>query len=314
MLFRSVSQSRYLVSNNSEGSRSTGVSHLMLSAPEGSIKLLMTIAPATTLKYRDWETPVERDPLELFEQRLTLTINNARGQRRRYTLNVVGILDEKSPEHSYSKFAPISVIREMNGFINQGAQQMQMNDSELLEVENEIQRNAQSNERAPMQYSQVSVKTENVEVTKQLSAQLRDMGHQAWSVADNLEGIEQSARTMQAVLGGIGAISLLVAAIGIINTMVMSIYERTREIAVIKVLGASFSSIRWLFLAESALIGLIGGVFGLVLSHTLSFVINLYDASMLGAEIVSPQETETIRISLIPLWLNIYLWGLALLS
>jgi len=256
-----------------------------------------------------WETPVERDPLELFEQRLTLTINNARGQRRRYTLNVVGILDEKSPEHSYSIFAPISVIREMNGFINQGAQQMQMNDSELLEVENEIQRNAQSNERAPMQYSQVSVKTENVEVTKQLSAQLRDMGHQAWSVADNLEGIEQSARTMQAVLGGIGAISLLVAAIGIINTMVMSIYERTREIAVIKVLGASFSSIRWLFLAESALIGLIGGVFGLVLSHTLSFVINLYGAAMLGAEIVSPQETETIRISLIPLWLNIFSMG-----
>jgi ABC-type antimicrobial peptide transport system permease subunit len=253
-----------------------------------------------------WEMPEPRDPLELLDERLTLTLNNARGQRRRYTLNVVGILDEQAMEHAHSVFAPISVIRQMQGFINQGAQQMQSViaiDMPQIAKEPGRGQRQQRQQRQQLQYSFASVRTENVEVTKRLSAELRDMGYQAWSVADGLEGIEQSARTVQAILGGIGAISLLVAAIGIINTMVMSIYERTREIAVIKVLGASFSSIRWLFLAESSLIGLIGGSVGLLVSHTLSFLINMYGSSMLGMGVV-PQDTQTIQISLIPLWLN----------
>ncbi len=104
-------------------------------------------------------------------------------------------------------------------------------------------------------------------------------------------------------MGGIGAISLFVAAIGIINTMVMSIYERTREIAVIKVLGASFSSIRWLFLAESSLIGFLGGGLGLVISYILSFLINMYGSAMIGA--VGP-DAQAVQISLIPLWLNAF--------
>lgn len=256
-----------------------------------------------------WEMPEPRDPLELLDERLTLTLNNARGQRRRYTLNVVGILDEQAMEHSHSIFAPLSVIRQMHGFINQGAQQMHfveaidMSSIPRQQGQGQAQRQ-QRPQRQELQYSFASVRTENVEVTKRLSTELRDMGYQAWSVADGLEGIEQGARTVQAILGGIGAISLLVAAIGIINTMVMSIYERTREIAVIKVLGASFSSIRWLFLAESSLIGLIGGSVGLLVSHTLSFLINMYGAAMLGMGAM-PQDTQVIQISLIPIWLNV---------
>ncbi len=66
------------------------------------------------------------------------------------------------------------------------------------------------------------------------------------------------------VLGGIGGITLLVAAIGIINTMVMSIYERTKEIAIMKVIGATFNDIRLMFLAEAGMIGFFGGLLGLV--------------------------------------------------
>ncbi len=73
---------------------------------------------------------------------------------------------------------------------------------------------------------------------------------------------------IQAVLGGIGAISLLVAAIGITNTMVMSIYERTKEIGVMKVIGASLRDIKRLFLFESALIGLLGGILGIIFSKS----------------------------------------------
>ena len=85
---------------------------------------------------------------------------------------------------------------------------------------------------------------------------------------------------IQAVLGGIGAVSLLVAAIGIANTMMMSIYERTKEIGVIKVLGCSLKNIRQMFLLEAGFIGLIGGVIGNILSLMMSFVVNKVVGSM----------------------------------
>ena len=96
------------------------------------------------------------------------------------------------------------------------------------------------------------------------------------------------------VLGAIGAISLFVAAIGIANTMVMSIYERTREIGVMKVIGATIPDIRRLFLTEAAFIGLLGGMVGVILSYASSKIINMVSMNM-GRE----------TISLIPIWLGL---------
>ena len=101
---------------------------------------------------------------------------------------------------------------------------------------------------------------------------------------------------VQAVLGGIGAVSLLVAAIGIANTMMMSIYERTKEIGVMKVIGCSLKNIRQMFLLEAAFIGFVGGVIGNILSFLMSFVINFLtgNGSAVGLD---------GNISYIPLWL-----------
>lgn len=113
---------------------------------------------------------------------------------------------------------------------------------------------------------------------------------------------------VQAVLGGIGAVSLFVAAIGIANTMMMSIYERTKEIGVIKVLGCSLRNIKQMFLLEAAFIGFIGGLVGNILSFLISFAINAIVASS-GAMGVEG------NISYIPFWLAAasmilqYLWG-----
>ncbi len=101
--------------------------------------------------------------------------------------------------------------------------------------------------------------------------------------------------TIQAVLGGIGAVSLFVAAIGITNTMMMSIYERTKEIGVMKVLGCDLRNIRTLFLMEAGFIGLIGGIIGLVLSFTISAVMN---------KLAQASEEYMNGISYIPLWLS----------
>lgn len=96
------------------------------------------------------------------------------------------------------------------------------------------------------------------------------------------------------MLGGIGAVSLFVAAIGITNTMMMSIYERTKEIGVMKVLGCDLRNIRTLFLMEAGFIGLIGGIIGLVLSFTISAVMN---------KLAQASEEYMNGISYIPLWL-----------
>ena len=100
--------------------------------------------------------------------------------------------------------------------------------------------------------------------------------------------------------------SLLVAAIGIANTMMMSVYERTREIGVMKVLGASLRDIRLLFLIEAAGIGFIGGVLGILGSLLASAGLN----SPAGVELLAPAlgvgggiSTSTLTMSVIPLWL-----------
>ena len=112
--------------------------------------------------------------------------------------------------------------------------------------------------------------------------------------------VKQSQKTsqmIQAVLGGIGAVSLLVAAIGITTTMMMSIYERTKEIGIMKVLGCDLRDIRRMFLMEAGMIGLMGGAAGLVFSWGVSAVLNRLLGTSLG------DGTMTVRLSIIPLWL-----------
>ena len=125
------------------------------------------------------------------------------------------------------------------------------------------------------------------------------------------ESMEESSRMMQMVLGGIGAISLLVAAIGITNTMIMSISERTREIGIMKALGCYTKNIRELFLMEAGMIGLIGGGLGLILSYIVSMVLNSF--SNMGAPAASFWEQLMIwlglqgtPLSLIPWWLGLF--------
>ena len=105
---------------------------------------------------------------------------------------------------------------------------------------------------------------------------------------------------IQLVLGGLAAISLLVAAIGIANTMIMSIYERTREIGIMKVLGCFISNIRIMFLMEAGMIGLLGGGIGVLISYIISFFMNKFGSGLMSSMMGTDGSTP---ISIIPLWL-----------
>lgn len=125
-------------------------------------------------------------------------------------------------------------------------------------------------------YSSAVVNVDDMEYVMEVQQKLTDMGFQAYSNIDWMEQTEQQSKMIQAVLGGIGAVSLFVAAIGIANTMMMSIYERTKEIGVIKVLGCDMRVIRNMFLLESGFIGFMGGVIGIGFSFGVSFMMNRF--------------------------------------
>lgn len=111
--------------------------------------------------------------------------------------------------------------------------------------------------------------------------------------------MQKTTSSIRIVLGAIGAVSLLVASIGITNTMVMSIYERTREIGIMKVIGSSLGDIKKMFLFEAAMIGLIGGIMGLLLSYGVSYLLNNAGFALMG--FFGPGGGS--KPSIIPIWL-----------
>ena len=149
-----------------------------------------------------------------------------------------------------------------------------------------------TSQKQSKEYSEVLVKVDKMEEVQAVQQQIKDMGFRASSLTDQLASMQETTKMLRLVLGAIGAISMLVAAISITNTMVMSIYERTKEIGIMKVIGASLKDIRGLFLMEAAFIGFVGGLIGIVLSYLLSFIVNW----------VAAGQGSTMQ-SAIPLWL-----------
>ena len=143
-------------------------------------------------------------------------------------------------------------------------------------------------------YNQLSVNVDELDNVMEVQNYLTNLGYEAYGNAEWVQSAQQEMATIQLVLGGIGAVSLFVAAIGITNTMMMSIYERTKEIGVMKVLGCDLRNIRTLFLMEAGFIGFIGGIIGLILSFTLSGIIN---------KLAAAAEEYASGISYIPIWL-----------
>ena len=141
----------------------------------------------------------------------------------------------------------------------------------LMEEYNKLIKN---NNADTTQYNQVYVKVDEIDNVDEVSEAIKDLGFGTYSMSDTRKEMQKQVARNQLMLGGLAAISLFVAALNIANTMTMSIYERTREIGVMKVLGCELRNIRRMFLIESGFIGFIGGVAGALLSALVSLVLN----------------------------------------
>lgn len=161
-------------------------------------------------------------------------------------------------------------------------------------------------------YDECVINVDEMDNVTEVLTIVQEMGFTAYSNAEYMESMQQQSQTTQMVLGGIGAVSLFVAAIGIANTMMMSIYERTKEIGIIKVLGCSLGNIRMLFLLEAAFIGFLGGVAGVGLSYGISALINRFAGGMMN-NYYYYGSGEEMGISYIPLWLALAALGFAVL-
>ena len=153
-------------------------------------------------------------------------------------------------------------------------------------------------------YQQAIVEVDDMSNVTAVQKAITDMGYQANSNMEWLEQSQKQAKMVQALLGGIGAVSLFVAAIGIANTMMMSIYERTKEIGILKVLGCDMNNIRNMFLLESGFIGFLGGITGILFSYGVSFLINKF----LSGRFMPGMPGDLSRI---PPWLSLAAVGFA---
>lgn len=154
-------------------------------------------------------------------------------------------------------------------------------------------------------YEQIKVVANSIDDVSRVQEIIKEMGYRSNSPIEYIQQSQKQLEQQKLTLLLIGSVSLFVAAIGIANTMIMSIYERTREIGVMKVLGAEVSDILKLFLLEAGIIGLLGGIMGSICSVAGSKIINELSkdpSSMDGAFMVEMGITPA-EASYVPLWL-----------
>ncbi|MDE6470700.1 MAG: ABC transporter permease [Eubacterium sp.] len=174
-----------------------------------------------------------------------------------------------------------------------------------LELGKELMRESQKLSNQPaakFQYSEINVYVDNMQNVKAVKEQLQDNGFYCYSSDDEIEYTKKIMMVVQLVLGGIGAISMFVAAFGISNTMVMSVFERTKEIGIMKVLGCDIKDIKAMFLYEAGTIGLLGGTIGIIISYILSISANAV-ARLVASSMDIGDMGIKICVSSIPLWL-----------
>ncbi|MFZ3071104.1 MAG: ABC transporter permease [Anaerolineaceae bacterium] len=237
-------------------------------------------------KQRPDDPPLEPPDLMGKNLKITLTKWNQDGTetRRSYNLEVVGVLKETKGEADYNMYLPLEQVNIWNGWAR-----------------------GQKINRDKEGYSQLIVKAESPQVVVDVTDQITELGFQAYTPQAAVESINSFYSIMQIIFGGVGAIALLVAAIGIANTMTMSILERTREIGIMKAIGATNNNILTIFLGEAAGIGFVGGVGGAALGWVISGLINIFAGSYLASQAssVGYMSSSSIATST-PFWLPIF--------
>lgn len=197
--------------------------------------------------------------VDIDKDKMTLTIKTGEGsteKSRSWELEIVGVLEPDGAKGYWTQSGIVLRIQDMKM---------------LQKLYNDMTKTKEESKS----YDEVYVKVDDLSNVTDVETAIHELGFtNTYSMNQQREEMQKQVMNSQMIFGGIAAVSLLVAAINIINTMTMAIYERTREIGVMKVLGCELGNIRTMFLLESSTIGFIGGLIGVGISLIASFVLN----------------------------------------
>lgn len=191
----------------------------------------------------------EPQSIDLLKDPVKLFLYDTNSNERKITLKINGIFS--SVNYDYAVFMPIEDVIKWREWAS-----------------------GQPFDRTKFEYSQIIVRASTRETTDSVATALRELGYNVSSMGDFLKELNGFFSTMRLMLGGVGGVALLVAAFGVANTMTMAILERTREIGLMKAVGATDGNVLTVFLIEAGLVGLSGGVSGVGVSLLLQSIIN----------------------------------------
>jgi putative ABC transport system permease protein len=235
-----------------------------------------------------WRPGMEQPtPPELLDQKMKLILSKWDQEglevRKNLQIQVVGTLVETKGEADWNIYVP---IKELTGY------------NEWL--------NGRRINRKREGYPFVIVKVESADKVVEIADQINGLGYMAWTPATVVQGINSFYLVVQVIFGGVGAIALLVAAIGIANTMTMAILERTREIGLMKAVGATNRDVLSVFLGEAAGIGFIGGLGGVLLGWSAGQVINVLAMAYLAGQNAQQGLPPPTAAVITPTWLPVF--------
>ena len=199
-------------------------------------------------------------------------------------LNVIGTLKQTSNDYEASNAIFIDLDR---------AKQLVSESNRLSSVKN-----------YKLSYSSINVYCDDTKSVSEVKQEIQNKGYSCSTDDEGLQEQKKVMRIVQLILGAIGWVSMFVAAFGISNTMVMSVFERTKEIGIMKVLGCDIRDIKDIFLYEAGIIGMFGGVIGIIISYIISIIANLIAGKVMSS-MVDTSMGMKICVSSIPWWLAI---------
>jgi ABC-type antimicrobial peptide transport system permease subunit len=147
-------------------------------------------------------------------------------------------------------------------------------------------------------YASLTVRAKSPSQVEKIESAIKDMGFSTFSLLDATRNLRIFFTIFDSLLGIFGSLALAVSTLGIVNTLVMAILERRREIGVLKALGAADRDVKQLFFAEAGVMGLMGGIFGVgmgwVIGRVVTFGTNVY---------LRRQDLPPAHVFSVPLWL-----------
>ncbi|MCX6809224.1 MAG: FtsX-like permease family protein [Candidatus Berkelbacteria bacterium] len=171
-------------------------------------------------------------------------------------------------------------------------------------------RYADVSELGAKNFSQLKVESSTQDKTKidAIRKQIENLGFKTQYVGDTVSQIEQIFQVFKIILGSFGLIALIVAALGMFNTLTISLLERTKEVALLKILGMRRRDISSIFLTEAISIGVLGGIVGIITGYLIGL-----GANSLFNHFATQAGGESVLVFMFPLWFMIAMWAFAVL-